>query len=201
MSSNSFTEPRKLPWDALPEPTYRYYYEVFEKVFLNEFALLVEKTRRSVIEFVTIVRGKINLHMTGADGYRLVWEELSDQDDLQDFIFKITICFRFYLGKIAWTNLMDNIAASIGVLSSPVAETSEYSIADPAFASTVQSPKTTWSILEGSQWIVTIFMIYIMEPSMVGKLGAVLGASDEASSDNDNRSARVRHNVSPENNG
>ncbi len=201
MSSNSFIEPRKLPWDALPEPTYRYCYEVFEKVFLNEFSLLVEKSRRSVIEFVMVVRGKINLHMTDANGYRLIWEELSDQDDLQDFILKVTICFRFYLGKIAWEDLLANIAASVGVLSSGNDERSNDMITDPTFAASVQTLQETSNILGDSQWVATIFMIYIMEPSMVVRLGSVLGATDEASSGHDNKPVRARYNDSPENNG
>ena len=193
------TNIRKLPWDALPEPSYRYIYELFEKVFLSEFTLSIDKTRRSVIDYVTAVRGNTNMHMANDNSLMAAWDEMSDLDDLQDFILKITTTLRFYIGYDAWADLLENVANSLGLFG-PHKGVNK-TLTDPAFSASVLAYDNAIAILQSSPWVLTIYLITLMEPSIIAKLGAIIGRGDEALQEDDLKKPRGSYGINTENNG
>ncbi len=190
--SVSFTnDNRKLPWDALPDPTFHYQYELFEKILLNEFVLSIDKTRRKVLDYITILRGNTNLYLADADSLGLAWDELTDHDDLQDFILKVCMTLRFYVGTEGWKALIQNIAGSLGLFGRLPAL--NIMIADAVFTDSVLTVDKANSILLAAPWVVIMFFLTLIDSAVIAKLGSIIGRVEEQESSDATQNRRSKH--------
>ncbi len=190
---------RKMPWDALPTTFFRYAYETFEEIFLTEFNLSVDKTRRSVLDYVMALRGNTNLYLADVEGLRQLWNELSDIDDLQDFILKVTMTLLFFLGTEDWERLSKNIASSLSLFGDHRRHMPSIVLSDDSFISSTLIFEDAIRIVEDNPWMVVIFLITIMEPSVIRKLGAIFGRKEDSINDNETKPSRGQHGSSTEN--